>query len=76
MVCDTLPKGGLKVDYTYPRREVIARKMYLERCTLDMGFCIRNNIVNPLTTGKLDIWWRWWRRGCSMVVWSGWSSSF
>ena len=34
-----------------PRREVMARKMYPEGCTLDMGFGVNNTRVNPVTTG-------------------------
>ena len=49
---DTHPNVGWEVDCPYPRREVIAWNMDLEGCTLDMGFDVRNIIVNAVTTGK------------------------
>ena len=48
-------KGLLEVDYPRIRKEVMAKNMVLEGYTLDMGFGVRNTILNPITTGRWEI---------------------
>ena len=45
-------KVGFQVYYPCPMREVMAWKMDLEGCTLDMEFRVINTRVNPVTTGN------------------------
>ena len=43
------------MDYPFPRKELMAWKMDLEGCTLDMGFGVSNTIVNPVIIGSIRV---------------------